>query len=207
MLIEEALAMFNHDIRKRPRPSGFIKRVLSIVASLTLGNFTGCGLSLWMSGKGEGGYAYVLELGDADSITKWGIQQVDDDRIYDAMCALSSYAGQNHSDPNKVDAGENGIIRIYNKLIAGWPGYTGVSRYREEDAKGPLPSKQVQKNLNNTITGAYMLLLQTTDRKWFLSVEPDPTKYPDRYRAWWDLGKLYNVAQLKEYPVPKDNPR
>jgi hypothetical protein len=129
----------------------------------------------------------VLDEGDAGKITEWTLAQRDDDRISDGVYALTAVAGR--ADPAEARRAVDGVARVYAKLAAGWPGYTGASRYRQE--VGPLPADQRLKNLLWQIRCLYEAIAVSHQSDGlvdlFYRIEPDPAARPDLYRLWAEI--------------------
>lgn len=73
-------------------------------------------------------WGYLLDQ-PPEEITTWTLRQTDDDRIVDGRNALiTQLIGKQWNAKVHAAAGD-GLVEVQRKLLAGWPGYTGVGRY------------------------------------------------------------------------------
>jgi hypothetical protein len=77
-------------------------------------------------------YGYVYNVGNADRITEWALAKKDADQIADALGALSGLIAANKQPLRAIE----GIDRIHEKLVNGWPGLVEGGVYRPYAARG-----------------------------------------------------------------------
>ncbi len=176
--------MRNQSAIMRGKGSCLWRTLICLVALAFVPCMGGC--ILLMAGRKPMGYDYVLKKGNAKDITEWALTQVDWSPIFDAIGALGEIAALNRRDSQEA---VEGYLAIYQKLRAGWPGFTGfgpVLRPRE-----PATEDQRQERLELLITSCYSNAGGFQRNKYidelYRRIEP-PTNEATRHKDWYDAG-------------------
>lgn len=89
--------------------------------ALLLTSLTGCYRALDPSG-----YHYVYDIGGAEDIAEWGLEQTQEQHIRAAIFGLTGLSQPDSKltrDEGKRHQAIEGLIRIHEKLMRGWPGF------------------------------------------------------------------------------------
>jgi hypothetical protein len=140
-------------------------------------------------------YGYVYKIGNSEQITRWTLQQTEEEKISDGMFALARMQG----DVRERERAAAGFLKVHEKLLGGWPGFRAMTNpaYHDSDDYGDLPTDPNQLHLELIIRRSYRIVTTGFTIDWyptFLRMKPDPSHH-GRMEAWMAEGRRVGVLK------------